>query len=312
MTVEAALSLLEGEGLLVPRGVGRRRLIVLPRELSTPSLRVYILLYAPEDRKIYYNVDLQHRLLNAGHFASVASKTLLELGMETKRLARLVERTSADAWVVSSGSRNVLEWFAKQHLPTFAFAGRRHGVQIASIGPNKEPAMRAVVRRLVTLGHRRIVMLAREVRRKPDPGGFEQVFLDELAAHDIQAGSYNLPDWTETAEGLQLVLDNLFRHTPPTALIIEEAYTLIAVQQYLAHLGIIAPRDVSLVCDDPDPAFAWCRPTIAHIHWDGTPIARRAVQWAANVARGKDDRRRSFTKAKFIEGGTIGPAPKGR
>lgn len=309
MTVEAALSLLEEEGLLVPQGPGRRRKIQLPSILSTPSLRIGILLYAPDDSKIYYNVDLQHRLLNAGHLASFAPKTLVELGMDTDRIARMVANSPADAWVVSSGSREVLEWFAKHHLPTFAFAGRRRKVKIASIGPDKEPAMRELIRHLVSVGHRRIVMIAREVRRKPKPGWTEQLFLDELEAHGIQHGAYNMPDWDETAEGLGAALDNMFRFTPPTALIIQESITFIAVQQHLGRKGILAPRDVSLICDDPDPAFSWCLPSIAHIHWDGSPIARRAVRWAANVARGKEDRHCGFTKARLVMGGTMGPTP---
>ena len=312
MTVEAALSLLEDEGLLKPQGVGKRRRIVLPKRLAPPSLRVGILLYAPDDSKIYYNVELQHRLMNAGHIASFTSKTLVELGMDTGRIARLVGNTPADAWVVSSGSREVLEWFAEHRLPTFAFAGRRRGIRIASTGPSKEPAMRAMVQRLVALGHRSIVMLARAVRRKPEPGRFEQSFLEELESHGIRHNSFNLPDWRETAEGLQEVLDSLFRHTPPTALIIEEPYTFIAAQQYLAQRGILAPRDVSLICDDPDPVFNWCRPSVAHIHWDASQLSRRVVHWAGHVACGKDDRRKTFTKAKFIDGGTIGPVPKDR
>jgi hypothetical protein len=41
-------------------------------------------------------------------------------------------------------------------------------------------------------------------------------------------------------------------------------------------------------------------------------MVNRIVKWAENVARGRDDRRQSFTKAGFIEGGTIGPARMGR
>jgi len=33
------------------------------------------------------------------------------------------------------------------------------------------------------------------------------------------------------------------------------------------------------------------------------------VTWAANVSRGKEDRRQTMTKAEFVEGGTIGPVP---
>ena len=310
MTIEAALTQLEDEGLLIPQGAGRRRRILLPDDFTIPSLRIGILLYAREDLKIYYHVELQHRLMNAGHSANFMPKSLVELKMDIGRVARLVENTPADAWVVFSGSRDVLEWFADHRLPTFAFAGRRRDVRIASIGPDKGDAIRTVVRRLVELGHRRMALLARGVQRKPRPGKFEQLFLDELVAHGIQCGPYNLPDWEESAEGLQEALDRLFRHTPPTALIIEEASTFIAAQQHLAQRGILAPRDVSLICDDPDPAFSWCRPTIAHIHWDGSPIAKRAVRWANNVARGKEDLRKTFTKAEFVEGGTVGPAPQ--
>mgnify|MGYP000217237038 CR=1 FL=1 len=43
-TVEAALRLLEKEGLLVAQGAGRRRKIILPEELSKPpGLRVALL-----------------------------------------------------------------------------------------------------------------------------------------------------------------------------------------------------------------------------------------------------------------------------
>ena len=42
--------------------------------------------------------------------------------------------------------------------------------------------------------------------------------------------------------------------------------------------------------------------------WDHRLVVRRVVQWANNVARGRDDRRQTLTKAEFVEGGTIGPA----
>ena len=80
--------------------------------------------------------------------------------------------------------------------------------------------------------------------------------------------------------------------------------------QHFTERGIKVPRDISLVCMDADPAFAWCQPSISHLSWDFDPIVRRVVRWADNVARGKDDRRASTTLAEFIEGGTIGPAKR--
>ena len=63
---------------------------------------------------------------------------------------------------------------------------------------------------------------------------------------------------------------------------------------------------------DPDPGFEWCRPPVAHIRWDYRPVVRRVVRWTNNVALGKDDRRQSFTKAEFVDGGTIGPVAGNR
>jgi len=82
----------------------------------------------------------------------------------------------------------------------------------------------------------------------------------------------------------------------------------VTVQQYFARRGVLAPQHVSLVCGDHDPIFEWYSPSIAHIYWDGGKVAQRVESWAKNVARGKEDRRQSYIKAEFIEGGTMGPA----
>jgi hypothetical protein len=82
-----------------------------------------------------------------------------------------------------------------------------------------------------------------------------------------------------------------------------------AVQQHLARLGLLAPEHVSLACTDASPSFEWCRPTIAQIDWDFRPLIKRVVNWANHVSRGKDDRRKSSTQARFVSCGTIGPLP---
>lgn len=308
-TVGTAVRQLEKEGLLVNRGAGRPRGILMPINVAAPSLRIAILLYEGIDRKLDYMIDLQHRLMEAGHLPTFPPKALVDLKMDVKRLAGLVSKTEADAWVIQSGSTEVLEWFSRQSAPAFAFAGRRRGVKIAGSGPDKLPAARAAVRRLYELGHRRIVMLAREERRKPSPGHMERSFIHELESLGIATGSYNLPDWDDTRDGLYRLLDSLLRHTPPTALIIDEVPLYLAVELHLARIGLPAPKNVSLLCLDPSPVFKWHRPSVAHINWDSRPIVNQIVKWAENVARGNEDRRQTFTKAKFVEGGTFGPAP---
>jgi DNA-binding LacI/PurR family transcriptional regulator len=152
-------------------------------------------------------------------------------------------------------------------------------------------------------------LLAQSPRRLPEPGHLESLFLKELESHGIPTSSYHLPDWDDSTAGFHQRLDALFTTTAPTALILEEAPLLFAAQQFLQSRGLRVPQDVSLICTDSDPHFSWCKPSIAHIHWDSRPVVRRVVNWAANISRGKNDISQKLTPAEFIAGGTIGPAP---
>jgi DNA-binding LacI/PurR family transcriptional regulator len=153
-------------------------------------------------------------------------------------------------------------------------------------------------------------MLTREERRKPEPGRVERVFLEELRGHGIATGPYNLPDWVDDPKGFQRCLGSLFNHTPPTALIISTLELYTATQQFLGHRGIRVPQNVSMICSDPHPTFAWCDPTFSHIAYDSAAWLRNIMRWLNNVARGKNDRRQIFTKAEFVDGGTVGPVPR--
>lgn len=309
-TVVASLKQLENEGLLVGQGPRRNRLIVPPDGIATRPLRIAILLYEPADQEAPYIIDLRHALMTAGNTVFHPAKSLTETGMDPASVERLVNQTEADAWVVLAGAREVLEWFSSQPIPAFAIFGRRTGLPIASAGPASLAAVISFTRQLVALGHRRIVKICRSERRKPGPGRTERAFLKELETLAIPTGSYNLPDWEESPEGFQAMLHSLFRVSPPTALILDEAPFLVAAQQFLGARGLRVPEHVSLVCCVSDPIFDWCTPSVAHIQWDKGPLIQRVTKWAANVHRGKRDVRQTQFPASAIIGGTIGPAPQ--
>jgi DNA-binding transcriptional regulator YhcF (GntR family) len=306
-TVRAALRQLEGEGLLVDQGRGLQRRIVLPENHDPPALRVAILSYDPDTEKKDYLIELRHTLVEAGHIACFTSKTLLELNMKVPRIQGLVEETEADAWVVVSASHEVLDWFSKQQFPAFALFGRRRSVRIAGVGPDHETADRVAVQRLLALGHRRIALLVRESQRATGPGKAIHAIFEEMDAHGLPTGPYNLPEWEDNPEDFYRMLDELFRVTPPTALIIDEPFLFHAAKDHLARRGILAPEQVSLICADADPTFAWSQPSIAHLNWDIRPVVHRVVGWVNDVAHGKENRQQTLTRLEFVDGGTVGP-----
>ena len=114
---------------------------------------------------------------------------------------------------------------------------------------------------------------------------------------------YNLPEWEETPKGFCELLERLFLHSPPTALIVDESARYIAAAEFLARRGINVPRQVSLVSTDDDPALAWCHPGIAHMRWDN----RLIVRWVNAVRKGNPDRKIINFPTEFVPGGSIGP-----
>lgn len=309
-TVEAALKLLEQDGLLIAQGPGKKRKIHLPKNPTPTKLRIALLASEDSDRSLNYMVEIHHKLSEDGHNAFYSSRYLNDLDMDVRRVARLVKQTEADAWIVVSANREVLEWFSEQPFPSFAMFGRRIGLKIPAVGPDKLPPLLEATRALIRFGHRRIVLMTRPRRRLPVPGTSEKAFLAELEHHGLPVGDYNLPPWEETIEDYHARLETLFRSTPPTALIVDEVVLFLATQQFLAKKRIRVPEDVSLICTDTDPCFDWCQPEISRISWDIAPVVRRVVRWASQISHNKTDFRQTLTPARFISGGTIGPVRK--
>ena len=317
--MRAALRLLEKEGLLSACRAGARRTVIedhaaVPARgvrAKSRSLRVAILLYRPlEDERGRSRLALsqiQREIEAAGHVVAYAPKTQSALRFDPARIAKLVAATPADAWIVVAAPREVLDFFAAQPLPVIAFRGRYLEAGIAGAGADGTPAICAATQRLLTLGHRRIVMICPREYRQPAGGGIVTGFAAELAAHGITAGDYHLPDFEPTAAGLRALYEALFRVTPPTALLIECAEHMVAAIAWLAQRGLSAPRDVSLVCLSPDVSLQWCDPPVARIVWPEDRVVRRVVHWCRAIARGQEDREPVLVPAEFDEGGTIGP-----
>ena len=310
IAVNRAVQQLEQEGLVISQGKRRKRLIASDLVSSKESLRVGFLHYDVQNELRFDSLLVRQALIDAGHTPVVPPKNMSELGMNLQRIQRMVESTNVDAWVVYAGSKELLDWFHELQKPAFAIYGRLRSTSLPGIGIRKLHIDEQLIDRLVELGHRRIVCIVREERRIPHYGIAEQLFLKHLESHGIQTGPYNIPDWEESPGGLAAGLDRLLEHTPPTAMMVCDPVLFHATQLHLAHRGFKAPDKISLFCDDYSESFDWATPSIAHLRWDHRPIIRRVIEWTKNLTTGREDSKRSFIKAEFVDGETIGPIPK--
>lgn len=310
MAVDRAVKQLEREGLVINRGPCKSRLIASDALAKPGSLHVGMLIYDESDGRRLDVLAIKQELMSLGHSVTTCSKNMVEMGLNVERIARHAQAMKVDAWVVCAGSREILQWFESQELPAFALHGRLMEVNLPSASVRKTPVISELVDKLAGWGHRRIVMVTREERRKPQLGFVERSFISDLERNGIETGPYNIPDWEDSPEGMQKLIASLFRVTPPTAMIIGDSTLFHAAQINLASMGIFAPRDVSLFCLDFQDSFAWARPAVSHIQWDHLPAVRRIAKWISNVSKGRQDVQKRYIKARMVEGETIGPAKK--
>ena len=311
-SLRAAVRLLESEGHVSCHGSGRRRQASSKPSALRQALRIGVLLQSPHAKQNAEMqrtlADLRHDVEVAGHVMVVASKAHQDLGDDPRKLSRLVADVEADAWIVVAGSRALLEWFSAQDLPAVAFGGACVGLPLAGSGIDFVPPIRAAVRHLVSLGHRRLVLIAPRHWREPKPSRILQAYFDELLIQGIPAGEYNAPTWEEDAAGLYRLLHSLFRVTPPSALLIVEPPRVLAVMQFLNQQGLRVPSDVSLVCLGQDSMFDWCEPPVAHVRYDLNLPMQRIVKWIAAISHGTSERKIRLFPAQFDTGGSTGPA----
>jgi DNA-binding LacI/PurR family transcriptional regulator len=314
--VRSALKVLEEEGWLEDCGAGRRRKIVPDqvKKATRRPLRIGMLLYVPleEDdaQTVTILLGVRHAIETSGHTCIFSDRFLAQMGDNLSKISRAVKATEADAWIVCLASRVVMEWFAAQPFPVFAFGGRFQNLPVACCGTNAGPAIESAVNALAAHGHRRIALLIQPRYVHPTPVITVKTFLTTLEACGITPTAYNLPHLEDSADGVEECMNSLFHLTPPTALLVHEACHGAAVLSFLARRGLRVPQDVSLICMVLDPVFRLCTPTIDHFQLPLKQHVVRMSRWVGEIARGRPDRLQAIADAVYVPGGTVGPAKK--
>lgn len=316
-TVRAALRQLEAEGFLKARGLGRCRQVAAgpPKGERSRPWRVGVLLH---ERMVDENpgrqgalAQLQHEIEQAGHLCFFSRPCMAGLRHETGRIAAYFEEMQADAWVVLSPRPAVLAWLATQPVPAFSLGTLSRERALAGAVVDGQSSTVGGIRRLLALGHQRIVFIGQSGVRAPRTGTKAEAFIGELKAAGLRwSHGYNLPEWEETPAGFRALLTGLFSATPPSALLIDETPRVMAALAFLAERGLRVPEQVSLVAMQADSSLGWCHPPIAHLRWDSKPLVRRVVRWVVALAKGQPDLEQSVFPSEFVDGGSVGPAWK--
>ncbi len=308
-TVRRALQLLTAQGRLAAATQGRRRKLEAAagsKPRSTPGLRIAIVTglptssYMPSTQR--FLLELRHALEGAGHQIVWGLPDLATQCRRKNGLAILTREHTANLWLVLSGTWEQLEFFAGRPEPALAIGGRHIGLDIASVGFDVSLGLRSAVQHLTRLGHRRIVFLCESfIRHAPVPGRMLQAFHDELRAAQIQPSGFNVPDWDDSPADLQRALGELFRVTPPTALIANSTNAAIGIQGFCNARRLRIPHDVSLVLGGGKGDDAWFHPRANMVSNCGTQLIPPILRWLETCAQGSPTRKQVLLPTKYHE-----------
>lgn len=315
-TLQGALKRLEAEGLIAGKGAGVAREVAAAAAApqAARTLRVGILTHDPVAAESTLNqvllLGVLHALEHDGHRPFFAARTMQALRHDSESIRIMMTAGAADAWVLHNSNRPLLESLATGFsVPVLAIGGPVIGLDIAAVRVNFMTELRVSMRRLVALGHRRIVLVVQPGMRKPKPGLLVQAFNEELAAAGIKPGQYHLPDWDHSGEGFNALLNSLFALTPPTALILADVRQVSAVYAFLAARRI-PPSHLVLILLGADPALDWVTPAPVCIRYDNEALIRRVSGWAATIAAGGRDNGQVLCDA-YATGADFTPPPRG-
>jgi DNA-binding LacI/PurR family transcriptional regulator len=318
-TTVKAVARLISEGVILPaEGRNPHAIATVTPDRSGPrQLRVGLLLMSTlENHPTAHQREILRimaDLKSAGHECIPVHFPSGKTTQKTGYLPRLVRDTGADAWLIYTGARNILEWFSSgKGGPALAIGGRCRDLPIAAaVGYDAAAIVRVITHRLLDLGHRRIVLITNLDARHPKPSRTVLAFREELETAGVRPGEFNTPEWEETAEGFLRLLNSLFRVTPPTAVICNNLHTTCGTAAFLTRQGLSVPGDVSVVCfssGDTLPAWVFPGSDFAHVEDDVAPLFRHIREWVTQVAENRADNRQVWCTANFVEGNTIGPA----
>ncbi len=310
--LRAALRLLEATGEIVHGGPGRHRQIVTSAPASLKAgMRVGILIPTPLEEDNTHSRQLIHSISQAleslGHTCFIAPRATQSLRHLPAKVRKYMLQCQADAWIVYSAERNILEMAAKLALPVFAIGGSFEDLPLAGSITDLSPSLEMLVHLLTSLGHRQIVLICPPSWRQPELSKKALIFLDCLRQQGINATAhYNVPDWEPTPRGLQDLLSALFVATPPSALVVVEPECVGPILLFLAQQGRRVPEEVSLVNLLPDPIHSFYNFELAHLNWPVAPHVRSMVRWIRELPKRPKRLERTVIHAKFVRGGSIG------
>jgi LacI family transcriptional regulator len=293
-TCRAALRTLYKEGLLIPvigSGIRVNRSAV-PGDVSAPLPQASVGLIIPDSVNRLRPVssllieDLREQLFDQKVGLHIYSSPAYYRARPHTALRKLVDNTRHSCWVLVLSHLSLQAWFASREIPCVVSGSVYPDIRLPSVDYDHRSVCRHAVGKLISLGHRRIVLLSPRWGAAGDLES-EVGFLEGAnasASGEVQARIVYLAD---DRQSIVNVVRRLCAANPqPTALIVANSYCYITVVTALARLGLLVPRDISIICREDDQFLCYIEPEPARYISNCSVIAKKIMSVIRTLLQG--------------------------
>ncbi len=278
-TVETSRSL----GVIIPESLGRLR----------PGISLLI-------------EELQTELFDLGVRLQLHSSPGCYRQQPDHALERLVERNPHSCWMLLLAHQPLQRWFMDRGLPCLVSGSVYSDIKLPSVDYDFRAVGRHAAGKLISLGHRRIVFFNRRLLAAGDLET-ELGVLEGARASSEKDVDVRVVYHEDNLDSVVTLIKKTFSvPTPPTAVIVANAYCCLSVLTALTRLGLRVPEDVSLISRDDDPYLAYLEPEPARYNADGAALARKAMLLIRTLLEGGDAKMEPIRLVpRFTAGGSL-------
>lgn len=195
----------------------------------------------------------------------------------------------------------MLKW-ATQHKLTFVtMGGNTLDFNCPNVGIYLKDLLESSLMELFNRGHRRIITLFPNVRPELQQQYNSKISKLYTKHHHVFSPRFHFPTWSgHSAAEFTEQLEQSFKISPPTALIVPDENCLCLVTAFCMQRGIKIPEDLSVVCCTAGENTEWFLPAPAYFSVDPKKFAKKISLLIENYTQN------SNTKIKMIPDFTLG------
>jgi len=223
-------------------------------------------------------------------------------------LEKLVSTHRNALWVLFASTRAMQEWFAERMLPTILVGPAFSGLSLPSFSYDHAAIAQHAATKLATAGHVSTAIFLQHTGSAADTNTCDSF----AAARPSGTPPPIVLEHDGSVSGIESQLRRFAAlRRRPTGLFITKSLAVPTAFTLLPQLGLLIPRDVSIICREDDAFLEYLVPTVARYGSDSSAMAQKLAVALVKLADG--ELLKPATDAlmpRFIPGKSIARAPE--